>query len=55
LSANGDAREVVADVRARYFGTLLDDQSLNPGDSARTGSIRFEEWLRRSMPRKGGT
>jgi uncharacterized protein YbjT (DUF2867 family) len=55
LSANGDAREVVADVRARYFGTLLDDRSLNPGDSPRIGSIRFEEWLRRSMPRKGGT
>ncbi len=31
LSANQDARQVVADVHARYFGVELNDQSLNPG------------------------
>jgi uncharacterized protein YbjT (DUF2867 family) len=55
LSANGDTREVVADVRARYFGALLDDRSLNPGDSPRIGSTRFDEWLGKAVPRKGGS
>jgi uncharacterized protein YbjT (DUF2867 family) len=50
LRASGDAREVVADVRARYFGTPLDDRSLTPGDNPRIGSTRFEEWLGRSVP-----
>ena len=36
LSANGDARRVTADRRARYFGATLDDRSLVPGDDART-------------------
>jgi uncharacterized protein YbjT (DUF2867 family) len=45
-----DPRRVVADVRATYFGTILDDTSLTPGDSPRLGSIRFDEWLARSVP-----
>jgi uncharacterized protein YbjT (DUF2867 family) len=48
LSANHDPREVIADTHARYFGTELDDRSLTPGDNARIGSIRFEDWLRHS-------
>ena len=48
LSANQDARQVVADLHARYFGTELNDQSLTPGENPRLGSIRFEDWLSRA-------
>jgi uncharacterized protein YbjT (DUF2867 family) len=52
LSANQDRRQVVGDAKARYFGTVINDQSLTPGDNARLGSIRFDDWLSRSAPRK---
>ena len=39
LNANGDRREVIADVHARYYGTELNDRSLTPGDHPRLGSI----------------
>ncbi len=45
LRATQDTRKVVPDVHARYFGSVLDDQSLTPGGSARLGAIRFEDWL----------
>jgi len=45
LSANGDARRVTVDGRARYFGAELDDSSLIPGDDARIAPTRFEDWL----------
>jgi len=48
LSAKQDARQVVADVHARYFGTELNDQSLTPGRNPRLGTTRFEDWLSRS-------
>jgi len=50
LAANGDGRQVVADVHARYFGTELDDRSLTPASAAPVlGSIRFEDWLHRDL------
>ena len=48
LSAKQDARQVVTDVHARYFGIELNDQSLTPGDNPRIGPTRFEDWLGRS-------
>lgn len=45
LTARGDARQVTADVRARYFGAELDDRSLTPGDNPRLGPTRFADWL----------
>jgi uncharacterized protein YbjT (DUF2867 family) len=45
MAARGDQRKVIADIRARYFGAVLDDRSLRPGDHPRLGKIRFEEWL----------
>lgn len=48
LAARNDPREVVADPHARYFGTELSERSLVPGDGARLGAMRFEEWLGRS-------
>ena len=52
LSAKQDARQVVADVHARYFGIDLNDQSLTPGDNPRIGPTRFEDWLSRSIPQR---
>ena len=50
LSVKQDARQVVADVHARYFGIELNDQSLTPGDNPRIGPTRFADWLSRSIP-----
>jgi uncharacterized protein YbjT (DUF2867 family) len=52
LSANQDARQVIPDVHARYFGAELNDQSLIPGDNPRIAPTRFEDWLSRSRPQK---
>jgi uncharacterized protein YbjT (DUF2867 family) len=52
LSANQDARQVVADVHARYFGAELNDQSRTPGDNPRIAPTRFEDWLGRSIPQR---
>jgi uncharacterized protein YbjT (DUF2867 family) len=51
LGAKKDARQVVADVHARYFGAELDDRSLTPGDSPRVGGTRFADWLGRAAQR----
>ena len=52
LAANGDRRQVIADIHARYFGAELNDRSLTPGDHPRSGSIRFEDWLSRTSARR---
>jgi uncharacterized protein YbjT (DUF2867 family) len=52
LRAKQDARQVVTDVHARYFGIELNDQSLTPGDNPRIGPTRFEDWLSRSVPQR---
>jgi uncharacterized protein YbjT (DUF2867 family) len=44
MAANGDGRRVVADIHARYFGSVLNDQSLTPGQNPRIGPTRFEDW-----------
>src|SRR5207247_3210426 len=46
LSAGGDARTVVTDPKALYFGITVNDQSLTPGDHPRLGPTRFVDWLR---------
>lgn len=45
LAAIGDARTVVADASAPYFGVQLDDRSLTPGDKPMLGAITFETWM----------
>jgi uncharacterized protein YbjT (DUF2867 family) len=52
LSAKQDPREVITDVNARYFGGLLNDRSLIPGDNARIGAVQLEDWLGLSVPVK---
>ncbi|BCG01591.1 NmrA family transcriptional regulator (plasmid) [Paraburkholderia sp. PGU19] len=48
LKVVGDPREVVRDPNARYFGGLVEEQSLVPMGEARLGSVGLDEWLRRS-------
>jgi uncharacterized protein YbjT (DUF2867 family) len=48
LSETGDTRKVVADVNARYFGAVLNDSTLIPGENPRLGSQTFEAWLSQS-------
>ncbi|MHC8327548.1 SDR family oxidoreductase [Pseudomonas sp. LB1P83] len=53
LRATQDNRKVVPDVHARYFGSVLDDQSLTPGKNPRLGTIRFEDWIGQSTTQTG--
>jgi uncharacterized protein YbjT (DUF2867 family) len=47
LKATGDARTVVTDPRALYYGIAVDDRSLMPDDKARLGPTRFADWISR--------
>jgi uncharacterized protein YbjT (DUF2867 family) len=49
LTATHDARTVITDPSARYYGIAVNDQSLTPGDNPRIGPTRFDEWLSRSV------
>ena len=51
LNRKNDARQVTADVHARYFGTELDDRSLVPGRNPRLGGMRFDTWLSGASPK----
>lgn len=48
LQAMKDPRKVVADPEARYFGLLINDQSLVSDNNPRLGRITFEEWFAKS-------
>jgi uncharacterized protein YbjT (DUF2867 family) len=52
LNATGDARRVIPDANARYYGLEVNDQSLVPGPNPRLGSMHFAEWLRHSTSQK---
>jgi hypothetical protein len=49
LSATKDPRQVVTDVNARYYGLVVNDQSLTPGANPRIGATSFEDWLQRYL------
>jgi uncharacterized protein YbjT (DUF2867 family) len=51
LKATGDARDVVADPEAKYFGARLEDGSLVTDNNPRLGRIGFEQWFA-TAPRK---
>ena len=51
LNANGDARTVIIDPKALYYGITVNNQSLTPGDNLRLWMVRFEDWLRQSQAR----
>ena len=46
LSATRDARTVITDSKALYYGVAVNDQSLAPGDNPRLGPTRFADWLK---------
>ena len=45
LKSVGDARPVVTDRDARYYGGLVEEQSLVPLGDARIGRIGLDQWL----------
>jgi uncharacterized protein YbjT (DUF2867 family) len=45
FAATGDARTVLGDPHARYFGTELKGGELTPGDDARVGPTDFDTWF----------
>jgi uncharacterized protein YbjT (DUF2867 family) len=45
LRARDDARQVIADPNASYFGAVPSEQSLVPLNGAQLGTIRLEDWL----------
>ncbi|WP_028603488.1 SDR family oxidoreductase [Ottowia thiooxydans] len=45
LRATGDARAVVADPAAPYFGVVIDDASLTTAADARIGPTNLDAWL----------
>lgn len=47
LDLKQDARRVVADPQALYFGAPLDDATLVPAGAARLGKVTFAEWMAR--------
>ncbi len=48
LEVTGDARQVLGDAQARYFGALLQDDTLVPAGQALMGQVGFDAWLRES-------
>jgi uncharacterized protein YbjT (DUF2867 family) len=50
LRAAGDRRDVVADPHAPYFGVVLSERTLLPGDGAQLSATRFDDWLSRQSP-----
>ena len=48
LNATRDARTVITDSNALYYGIAVNDQSLTPGDNPRLGPTRFADWLSRN-------
>jgi uncharacterized protein YbjT (DUF2867 family) len=48
MAVTNDAREVVSDVHARYFGAELQTDTLMPTGPAWQGSIDFERWFAQS-------
>jgi len=45
LTARGDAREVVADPKAQYWGIDIDERTLCPSEGASLFDTRFEDWI----------
>jgi uncharacterized protein YbjT (DUF2867 family) len=45
LKSIGNARPVVTDPDARYYGGLVEEQSLVPLGEARIGRVSLDQWL----------
>jgi uncharacterized protein YbjT (DUF2867 family) len=51
LTKTNDARRVLVDANARYFGAQLNEQTLTPGANPRLGTTNFEAWFRAFKPK----
>jgi uncharacterized protein YbjT (DUF2867 family) len=49
LRERNDARQLIADPHASYFGAVPSEQALVPLNGAQLGTIRFEDWLNQPM------
>jgi uncharacterized protein YbjT (DUF2867 family) len=56
FAATDDARQVVTDAQARYYGAALDDRTIVPGDGEKATlyPTRFRDWLATQMPSATG-
>jgi uncharacterized protein YbjT (DUF2867 family) len=45
LKETEDPRRLVPDKNAPYFGAVVNDQTLVPGENPRIGKIKFKDWL----------
>jgi uncharacterized protein YbjT (DUF2867 family) len=45
LTATGDARRVITDTNAPYYGVKVSERTLTPDNGARLGPTRIEDWL----------
>jgi uncharacterized protein YbjT (DUF2867 family) len=48
LRASHDPRLVVSVPHATYFGAVVEERTLVPGEGASLGEIRFDDWLRQT-------
>jgi uncharacterized protein YbjT (DUF2867 family) len=46
LTTTEDSRQLVTDEHALYFGAPLTNETLVPGNEARLGKIKYEDWCR---------
>lgn len=51
LAAKGDAREVITDRQAAYFGAVLEERTLVPNEDATLSTTRFEDWIAQAVTR----
>ena len=50
FAVRGDSRTVVTDPEARYWGVLLEKDTLVPGPDAQLAATRFDDWLPLNPP-----
>jgi uncharacterized protein YbjT (DUF2867 family) len=46
LAAKGDKRRVIADPKALYYGAVMGNLGIAPGENPRIGPTRFDAWFR---------
>ena len=52
LASADDARKVVTDPDAGYYGIAVGQQTLVPSDGARLGEVRLDDWIRKSAAKR---
>ena len=55
LTATGDARRVITDVKAPYYGVKVSERSLTPDHADRLASTHLDDWLAQHAHTGAGT